>query len=129
MALDVKVTKQLNNDFVQVEAKYKNRQPRFYQVPVKTADRFCKQLSETEKKSNTRNNFVFALGTVGGCGLGNILALKLKPMLRATIAIITGILAGFITNNICLNKTNIEQNNVLKQNGAIDVTEYLRKSK
>ena len=129
MSLDVKVTKQLNKDFVQVEAQYKNRLPCYYQVPINNADKFCKEFAETERKSNIRNNFAFAFAAVGGCGLGNILAINFKPMLRATTAIIGGILAGFVVNNICLNKTEAEQKNILAQNRAIDITKYLRESK
>ena len=129
MAIDVNVTKQLNKDFVQVEAQYKNRRPRYYQVPIKNADKFCHEYKETEKKSNIRNNFLFALAAVGGCGIGNILAINLKPMLRGSIAVVTGILAGYIANNICLNKSEAEQKQVLKQNRAIDITEYFRNSK
>ena len=128
MAIDVKVTKQLNKDFVQVEAQYKNRNPRYYQVPVQTADKFCNQFKESEKKSNFRNNLFFALSAIGGCGLGNLLAINFKPMLRATTAIIGGILSGFIVNNICLNKTQKEQKELFRQNGAIDITDYLKDS-
>lgn len=129
MAVEVKITKQLNEDFVQVESYDKNRKPRYFQVPIQTADRFCHQLKETENKTNIRNNIVFAASAIGGCGLGNIIMLKQKPIIRTITAVVTGILAGFVTNNICLNKTNTEIRNVLRNNRAVDITKYLRDTK
>ena len=129
MAIDVNVTRKINKDFVQVEAEYKNKSIRYYQVPVQRADKFCHQFKETEKKSNFRNNLFFALATIGGCGLGNIFLIKSKPLIRTIGAVGVGILSGLVVNGICLNKTKAEEKDVLVQNGAIDITKYLRKSK
>ena len=46
MAVDINITKKLDNNFVQVEVESKNVPKRFFKVPESKVDEFCKSYKE-----------------------------------------------------------------------------------
>ena len=120
MAVDLKVTQQLDNNCVKVVAKRKSR-TREYVVPKQTADEFCANYKKYDKKSLLKTNLLFIGSVIGGCGLGNLVALKAPSMLRMTIGIVAGMMAGVGVSNITAKKLEEDYQKLLKSHGVTEI--------
>ncbi|MBE7703921.1 MAG: hypothetical protein E7Z89_07725 [Cyanobacteria bacterium SIG28] len=120
MAVDLKVTQQLDNNYVKVVANRKSR-TREYIVPKQTADEFCANYKKYDKNTLIKTNLLFAGAVVGGCGLGNLVAFKAPSMLRMTIGIVSGMAAGVGVSNLFAKKSEEDYQNLLKSHGATEI--------
>ncbi|MCM1004645.1 MAG: hypothetical protein NC408_09955 [Candidatus Gastranaerophilales bacterium] len=90
MTVDTKLTRNLGNNYVQVEASSKKSWTRYFKVPEDRADEFCASYKNHDKKMKKISNVTF----VGAPFLGCILALPLTSRLSGGAKVATGILAG-----------------------------------
>lgn len=95
MAITSSVTKNLDNNYVQVEIQSKNRETMYYKVPENKADSFQKEYKKNSKKMPWINTGL----TLGAIILAvfpmSLLTQKIEQKsLRMAIGVIAGIIGG-----------------------------------
>lgn len=66
MSADVKITKQLDNNHVQIDITGKNVQPRYYKVPNNKADYFVKTYEKQSKNISTLSFIALITASLAG---------------------------------------------------------------
>lgn len=91
MSLTTKVTRNLGNNYVQVDVQSSKAETRYFKVPKNKADIFCSQYIKRDKRDSLISNTAFIGSTLIGCLGAALLTQKLKS---TSLRITTGILAG-----------------------------------
>lgn len=135
MAVDINITKKLDNNFVQVEVESKNVPKRFFKVPESKVDEFCKSYKEYNKKQSFLSSLRVATPAVLACAITNQLTQKLGTMTRWASSIGVGILT--LIGSTYLNTKHVinKEDELLQKYEAIEFDdkprrmEFLYKSK
>lgn len=89
MAVEAKVNRVLENDYVQVEVKAKNVGPRYFKVHKDRADEFCASYKKNDKKMTFITNAFFIASAFLGSLIAQIFTRNLKnKALQMTIGIV-----------------------------------------
>lgn len=104
MAVDTKITRNLGNNFVQVEVSSKKSWTRYFKVPESNADEFCASYKKHDKKMKRISNISFILAPFAGCALAFPLTKKLSGGARMGAGVLAGMAAAvgsvFVTASI-----------------------------
>ena len=124
MSVEATVSKQLDNNFVQVDITSKNANPKYYKVPAKTADSFMKTYKKQEQKSLMISNVSFALSCVTGCFLTNALTKKFikSAFAKYTVNTLGGIALSIATMLGVGNMLSSQKQNMLQKHGAQEIS-------
>ena len=119
MALDTKISRQLDNGCVQVDVKYKDAPPKYYKVPQEKADSFSQKLKKQDKNSKIINNTAFGISLLGGVLAGNVLSKNIESgVLKFIIGSASGVAAATAALFACSKYSEHEHNTILKEYGA-----------
>lgn len=135
MAVDVNITKKLDNNYVQVEVESKHVPKRYFKVPETKADEFCKSYNEFNKKQSFLSSLRVATPAVLTCAITNQFAQKLGSMTRWVASIGVGILTLMGTTYLNTNHVIKKEDELLKKYDATEFDykprkmEFLNKSK
>ncbi len=91
MGIDTKITRQLDNNYVQVDVTSKKTEPRYFKVPAQKADSFAKNYKKTDKRISYLTNTAFVVSTFAGCIGANMLT---KNMANKTLKFVLCTAAG-----------------------------------
>lgn len=121
MAIDLKVNRKLDNNYVQVEATSKKTYTKFFKVPQDKVDAFCASYKKHDKNMKYLSNTTFVLSTILGCLLVSPFTKKIGSGARLAIGILAGMGAAtasvFGTAKIMQNK----QDKLLKNFNAQEI--------
>lgn len=126
MAVDIKVTRRLPNNYVQVDVTPKKMETRHYKVPVDKVDSFTASYKKYDSKTRTDATILLVLMVLAGGFTGTIIPklLKGKPIL-SIIGGIFGALAGDVGSTVIISK-NMQKNEaaLLKAHDAKEFIYY-----
>ena len=124
MALTAAVTRKLDNNFVQVEIKNNNENPRYYKVPEEKADSFSKEYVANSKKMYTLSSILNFTSVFGGVALALFITKKMASKgFRYVISGVTGAAAGLIST-ISGQKTSIKNHTEFLKNYNAEEIHY-----
>ena len=90
MAVDMKVNRRLDNNYVQVEATSKKTYTKFFKVPQDRVDAFCANYKKHDKNMKILSNTSFVASTILGCLLVSPLTRKISSGARLAVGILAG---------------------------------------
>lgn len=90
MSVETKISRNLGDNYVQVEAVSKKNWTRYFKVPESKADEFCSSYQKHDKKMKKISNMSFLAAPFAGC----ILAFPFTKNLSAGARMATGVIAG-----------------------------------
>lgn len=88
MAVETKINRVIDKNYVQVEAGGKNIYPKYFKVPKEKADEFCVEYKKNDKKMNYITNGMFVASALIGSAIAQVLTSKMK---NKTVQIALGI--------------------------------------
>lgn len=94
MAVDLKISRKLDNNYVQVDVSSKNMQTKYYRVPQNKADSFCANYKKNDKSMNFKSNAAFIGAAFAGCIGASFLTKNLKSAAKFAIGIVSGVVCG-----------------------------------
>ena len=100
MALEVNVTKNLGNNFVQVEVDNKNVPKRFFQVPENKADEFCKSYKQYHTEESIFSSIRTLVPILLVTGAVNHFAKNLGKFAQWGLAIVSGLATAYGVINL-----------------------------
>lgn len=100
MAITTSITRNLDNNYVQVEVNSPRATTTFYKVPKNKADEFCTQYKKLEKKNTKTYNIAFFSSIGAVCLLMSILTKRFEStMPKLLLSIVGGIFAGYTADS------------------------------
>lgn len=120
MAVDIKVTRKLPDNYVQVDVTPKNMETRHYKMPADQVDSFTASYKQYDSKTRVNSTVLLVLMVLAGAFTGTIIPKLLKAnTLFRVIGGVIGAFAGDIGSTMITAK-NMEKNEtaLLKAHGA-----------
>lgn len=126
MSVDIKVTRRLPNDYVQIDVTPKNADTRHYKVPIDKADSFTADYKKYDSKTRTNATILSTCMMLAGGFAGAIIPKLLKG--KGFFSIIFGVV-GALAGDVCA--TTITSKNMQKNEAALlkanDAKEFIFK--
>lgn len=98
MALDAKITKQLDPNYVQVDITNKNEPYRYFKVPRQNADSFIKKFKKENKNNRYITNIGFAASIFGGLFITSLATKNInKPTTKHILNVLGSIATALAT--------------------------------
>ena len=122
MAITTSITRNLDNNYVQVEVNSPRATTTFYKVPKDKADEFCTQYKKLEKKNTKTYNIAFFSSIGAVCLLMSMLTKRFEsktPKLLLNIA--GGLFAGYTTDSAVRAYLIPKQDKFIKSFGAEEI--------
>lgn len=100
MAVDLKVSKKIDDNNVQVDAKRTRTGTHYYKVPTQNVDEFCASYKKFNKKKNLTSDLSFFGSVFLGCAVSSVLTSTLKDAPRTIIMVVSGLGLGYLSDLI-----------------------------
>ncbi len=121
MAASAKVSKQLDNNYVQIDITSKNMKPKYYKVPVKKADYFVNEYKKQSKNISIVTNTVFVGSILAGVLATSFFTKKLGTLSKFFLNSVGGVIGAAIGTYGTTKYTENQQNKLLKDTNAQEI--------
>ena len=98
MAIEVQISKNIDNNYVQVDTKSTRTGIHHYKVPNENSDEFCASYKKLDKKRKVRSDFAFFGAVIIGSAIANILTKNYGKAINTIAMIGSGLGVGFLTD-------------------------------
>ncbi len=127
--VNTKITRDLNNNCVEVEVSSKRTAPIYYKVPKAEADSFCKSYKKYVESSDLKANLMFG-GGILLCSAGAMwLTRNLSKIIKLTSGVVAGGLAGFGATKYVMHTATKKHDALMKKYNAETIDQNTRKVK
>lgn len=91
MAIEMKVTRNLSNNYVQIESSSNRTGIKHFKVPKENVNSFCNDYPKHEKKIKNLSDIIFITSVFLGCLIVTPLTKKMNPGSKILTSIIAGL--------------------------------------
>ena len=123
MALDVKISQKIDNNFVKVEANSSHAPTRYFKVEKDKADSFCASYKKEASRNTTRNYVAMFVSVLAACGITGVFTNKLSKTLQTVAGVAAGIVGLAGATFYTTKKAISNEDKMLKQFNATEIFE------
>lgn len=121
MAVELSVTKNIDDKYVQVEAKRARAGASYYRVPKEKADEFCAYYKKFDKKNNRISDLSFFSSVIIGSLAANFLTRNWANIPRTITTVSTALGFGYISDIIAKKSLSKQQQEILANFNAQEI--------